>query len=267
VTQGIADSSEIVCAYRKVTRRTLPLLFACYVFNYVDRTNIGMAQIHFKSDLGFSDTVYGLGAGVFFVGFLMLEVPSNLMLARIGARKTLLRIMTCWGLISALTMFVTSPGQFYLVRFLLGAAEAGFFPGIILYLSYRAGHRARITSMFFIAIPVSGILGGPLSGWIMQHFDGRYGWQGWQWLFLLEGSPSIILGLLAFLLLADRPETAQWLSAKERNLLVVVLQEEERLKSARAHVSLLKVLSDRRIYIAGAVSFSSYTLAGTISFF
>jgi ACS family phthalate transporter-like MFS transporter len=266
---GFSAEDEIVAAYRKVTWRVLPLLFLCYVFNYIDRTNIGMAQIHFKADLGFSDTVYGLGAGVFFIGFLLFEVPSNLMLAKIGARKTLLRIMTLWGLISALTMFVTTPAQFYGARFLLGAAEAGFFPGIILYLSYwyRSTHRARITSMFFIAIPLSGILGSPLSGWIMQNFAGRYDWKGWQWLFLLEGGPSIVLGVLAYLLLADKPSSAKWLSERERRILVDALAAEERPKAGRAHLSLLKVLSDRRIYIAGSVSFASYILASTISFF
>ncbi len=173
-----APLSEEKLAYRKVTLRLIPVLFLCYVLNYVDRLNVGFAQLQMRTDLGFSDAVYGLGVGLFFIGYLFFEVPSNLLLERVGARKTLLRIMVLWGLASTATMFVTSAWQFYLVRFLVGAAEAGFLPGILLYLTYwfPAKHRGRITAMFIAALPVAGIVGGPISGWIMHSMDGVGGW-------------------------------------------------------------------------------------------
>src|SRR5215469_18777673 len=160
--------------YSKVAWRLLPFLFACYVFAYLDRVNVGFAKLQMLSDLKFSETIYGLGSGIFFIGYFIFEIPSNVILHRVGARVWIARIMISWGIISALTMFVTTPTMFYVMRFLLGAAEAGFFPGIILYLTYwfPARRRARITTLFMTAIALSGLIGGPVSGWIMTHFDG-----------------------------------------------------------------------------------------------
>ncbi|MFL9863120.1 MFS transporter [Paraburkholderia fungorum] len=256
--------------YRTISRRILPLLFVCYIINYIDRVNIGIAQIQFKADLHFSDLVYGIGAGLFFVGFLLFEVPSNLMLARMGARKTLLRIMTLWGAVSCATMFVRTPAEFYLARILLGVAEAGFFPGIILYLSYwfPAERRARVTALSFVAIPIATMIGAPTSGWIMRHFHNLHGLAGWQWMFLLEGLPAIVLGVIVFLRLEDRPESATWLDADEKTTLVGVLAEERRQRSKQNHhEGMLTALRDWRVYIAGLVSFCAYVLASTIAFF
>jgi ACS family phthalate transporter-like MFS transporter len=201
----------------KITRRLVPFLFACFVLNYIDRTNVGFAKLHFQDSLGFSDAVFGLGLSLFFVGYLLFEVPSNLLLARFGARKTISRIMFLWGLVSIATMFVTTPTQFYIGRFLLGVAEAGFAPGIVLYLSYwyDARQRARVTSMFMLALPIAGIIGNPISGLIMSGLNGVQGLEGWQWLFLLEGLPSVLMGIVAFFYLTDRPKDARWLSSDE----------------------------------------------------
>ena len=258
--------------YRKIAWRTLPLLFVCYIINYIDRANIGIAQIQFKADLHFSDLVYGIGAGLFFVGFLLFEVPSNLMLARMGARKTLLRIMTLWGAVSCAMMFVRTPTEFYVARMLLGAAEAGFFPGLILYLSYwfPAERRARVTALSFVAIPIATMIGAPTSGWIMRRFHEIHGLAGWQWMFLLEGLPAIVLGVVVFFALEDKPESAKWLSADEKARLTSVLSEERRQKAGKSghgHGGTLAALGDWRVYVAGLVSFCAYVLASTIAFF
>ena len=169
--------------YRKVGWRLIPLLFVCYIVAYLDRVNVGFAKLQMQGDLQFSEAVYGLGAGIFFIGYFLFEVPSNVVLHRVGARRWIARIMITWGLLSAGTMFVSSPMSFYVIRFLLGAAEAGFFPGIILYLTYwyPAARRSKATSLFLAAIPFAGILGGPISGWILQGMGGVNGWAGWQW--------------------------------------------------------------------------------------
>ena len=186
--------------YRKVTSRLLPFLFICYVFAYLDRANIGFAHLQFSRDIGLSDAAFGLGVGLFYVGYMLFEVPSNLWLARVGVRKTLMRIMALWGIVSAGTAFVQTPTQFYIARVLLGAAEAGFFPGVILYFTYwfPAARRARVTSIFMTAICVSGIVSGPVSGWILNSMSGLFGYNGWQWLFIIEGLPSVIAGSFAY---------------------------------------------------------------------
>ena len=187
--------------YRKVAWRLSPLLLICYVVAYLDRVNVGFAKLQMATDLQLSDAVYGFGAGIFFFGYFIFEIPSNVILHRVGARVWIARIMITWGIISALTMFITTPTMFYVMRFLLGVAEAGFFPGIILYLTYwfPAQRRGRMTTLFMTAIALSGLIGGPISGWIMKTFDGMNGWHGWQWLLLLEGIPSIIVGIFVFL--------------------------------------------------------------------
>ena len=208
--------------YRKVTWRLLPFLFVCYVFAYLDRANVGFAHLQFSKDIGLSDAAFGLGVGLFYVGYMLFEVPSNLWLARVGVRKTLLRIMALWGIVSAGTAFVHTPTQFYIARVLLGAAEAGFFPGVILYFTYwfPAARRARVTSIFMTAICVSGIISGPCQGWILNSMSGLFGYKGWQWLFLLEGLPSVVAGVFAYVYLTDRPEQATWLSDDEKALLL-----------------------------------------------
>ena len=173
--------------YKKVILRIIPFIFICYVLNYIDRVNVSFAKLQFQIDLSLTDASYGLGVGVFYIGYILFEVPSNLLLQKIGARKTITRIMCLWGLISMSMAFVSNPMQFYAARILLGAAEAGFFPGIVLYLTYWFPHqlRGRVMSFFVLAIALSGIVGGPLSGWILQHMGGVGGFKGWQWLFLI----------------------------------------------------------------------------------
>ena len=177
--------------YSRVIWRLVPFLFLCYVVAYLDRVNVGFAKLQMLDDLKLSETVYGLGAGIFFVGYFLFEVPSNIILHRIGARRWIARIMVTWGVLSACMMFVTTPTTFYVLRFFLGVAEAGFFPGIILYLTYwfPITRRGKVVALFMTAIALAGVIGGPVSGWIMQSFNGMNGWAGWQWLFLLEGIP------------------------------------------------------------------------------
>lgn len=263
-----ASVSETTATYRKVAWRLLPLLFICYFFNYLDRTNIGIAQLQMKVDLGFSDAAYGLGAGLVYIGFIFFEVPSTILLNRIGARRTLLRIMVGWGTVTCLTSLVTSPFEFYIARILLGIAEAGFIPGILLYLSYwfPVQRRARITAAFLVAIPTSGILGSPLSGYIMQHASGLFGVHGWQWLFFIEGFPSILLGVIAWIYLTDRPEDALWLSDRERRIVIEALAIEHRHKAGRAHDSFFSVLRDPRMWAISYVLFASFMVANTLTF-
>ena len=214
--------------YRKVSLRLVPFLFLCYVAAYLDRVNVGFAKLGMQADLQYSDTVYGLGAGIFFIGYFLFEVPSNLLMAKVGARVWIARIMISWGLISAALMFAASPASFYVLRFLLGVAEAGFFPGIILYLTYwyPAGRRARIVALFMSGVAVAGVVGGPLSGWIMRAFDGDLGLKGWQWLFLLEGMPSVLLGVWTLYFLDDGIRSARWLDEDEKQYLERAIAED-----------------------------------------
>ncbi|WP_433886790.1 MFS transporter [Pseudomonas vranovensis] len=240
--------------YRKIAWKILPLLFVSYIVSYLDRVNIGFAALRMQQDLNFSDAVYGLGAGVFFLGYVLFEVPSNLLLTRIGARKTIMRIMISWGLVSSCMMFVQTPLQFYLARFFLGVFEAGFFPGIILYLTYWFPVRMRgsVIAVFMSAIAIAGILGGPLSGWIIRAMEGVHDLHGWQWMFLLEGAPAVILGILAGFLLIDRPEQATWLSREERQRIAA----EVGTPAGSTSHALGAVVRDPRIYALALVYFS-----------
>jgi MFS family permease len=261
-----ADASTVVLAedveglYRTITRRLIPMLFICYMFNFVDRANIGFAQLQMKSSLAFSDAVYGLGAAMFFVGYILFEVPSNLLLRRIGARKTILRIMVLWGAASVATMFVVTPMQFYIVRFLLGAFEAGFFPGIVLYLTfwYPAHRRARVMALFLMAAVAAGIIIGPVSGWILKNLHGVNGWEGWQWMFLLEGLPSVALGIVAYLTLADGPADAKWLTPAQRRMVLDALQPAVGEVGAAHGHSLGRVFRDRQVWLLCFVVFTAY---------
>ncbi|MQA38116.1 MFS transporter [Rugamonas sp. FT29W] len=229
--------------YRRVSWRLMPFLFLCYVAAYLDRVNVGFAKLQMLAELRFSDTVYGLGAGIFFIGYFLFEVPSNLLMTRTGARIWIARIMISWGLISSALMFVDSVASFYLLRFLLGAAEAGFFPGIILYLTYwyPARRRARMVALFMSGVAVAGVVGGPLSGWIMQAFGGRYGLSGWQWLFLLEGLPSVLIGVWTLFYLDDGIRAAKWLSEDDKLQLERAIaedgQHQQRLPLAQVFLS------------------------------
>jgi MFS family permease len=206
--------------YRKISWRVMPIVLIAYIFAFLDRINVGYAQLQMKQDLAFSDAVYGLGAGIFFLTYLLFEVPSNLLLEKIGARLTFLRIMVLWGLTSAATAFVTEPWQFYGIRLLLGVFEAGFFPGIILYLTYwyPSHRRGRVTGLFLFGMPITGVLGGPLSGMIMSGMEGMGGMHGWQWLFIVEGLPTVLLGFLLYRLLPNKPSQASWLDDREKSL-------------------------------------------------
>lgn len=251
--------------YAKVTWRIIPLLFLCYVVAYLDRVNVGFAKLQMLGDLKFSETIYGLGAGMFFVGYCLFEVPTNLLLYRVGARKVMTRIMITWGAISALTMFVTTPMQFYVVRFFLGVAEAGFFPGIILYLTYwfPAERRGRIIALFMTAVPASGIVGGPLSGWILNRFSGVNGWAGWQWLFLLEGIPTILIGIVVWFYLDDGISSARWLSDKQKRLLQQKIDGDG---SVQADHSFKQSLRNPKVWILGLMYFGVVTGLYGISF-
>jgi D-galactonate transporter len=219
---GSAANRDIEsAAYAKVTWRLLPFLFLCYVFAYLDRVNVGFAKLQMMDDLGFSEAVYGLGAGIFFVGYLLFEIPSNVIMLKVGARLWITRIMVTWGVISGAMMFVTTPTSFYILRFLLGVAEAGFIPAVLLYLTYwfPANRCGKVTALFFTGIPMSGVIGGPLSGLILGTMDQVQGLAAWQWLFVLEAIPTVVLGCVAFFLLDDRIADAKWLTSKEKAVL------------------------------------------------
>ena len=223
-----SDARDEDIAYARVTWRLIPLLFICYVAAYLDRVNVGFAKLQMLNDLNFSESIYGLGAGIFFIGYFLFEVPSNLLLHKLGARRWIARILISWGLISGCMMFVQTPTMFYVLRFLLGLAEAGFFPGIILYLTYwyPAARRSQVTSLFMTGIPMAGVIGGPLSGWILTSFNGVSGMAGWKWLFVIEALPSIALGFVVMYFLDDKIADAKWLSADQKRLLQGNIEKE-----------------------------------------
>ncbi|MBS4095676.1 MAG: MFS transporter [Sulfuricella sp.] len=251
---SVVDAFERA-TYRKVSLRLLPFLFLCYVLAYLDRVNVGFAKLQMSADLGFSDAVYGAGAGIFFIGYFFLEVPSNVILSRVGARIWIARIMVSWGLIAMGTMFVSSERAFYILRFLLGVAEAGFFPGIILYFTYWYPHayRARMIAWFMTAIPLAGIVGGPLSGWILKALDGVATLRGWQWMFLIEGALPVVMGLWVLRFLDDSPAQAKWLAADERDLLLTRLQRDATEKPAGG--SVWEAFRSVKVWLLGAVYF------------
>jgi MFS transporter, ACS family, phthalate transporter len=254
---GMAVSAEMGTVYRKVLWRTVPFLFLCYVLNYMDRVNISFAALQFRQDLHISVASYGFGIGIFFIGYVLFEVPSNLLMQRIGARRTMMRIMVLWGLVSISTLFVRDATQLYIVRVLLGIAEAGFFPGVVFYLTlwFPSALRARIMSMFILAIAVSGIVGGPVSGLVMTKLSGFAGLHGWQWLFLIEGIPPVIVGIAAFFCLSDGPEQAGWLTDAEKRLVIENLAIETQARQSAKHSSFLRAAGDPRLYAAAAAWF------------
>jgi ACS family tartrate transporter-like MFS transporter len=240
--------------YSKITWRLIPLMFICYIIAYVDRINIGFAKLQLREVLGVDDrifgSVYGLGAGLFFIGYFLFEIPSNLILQRVGARIWIARIMIVWGIVSSSMMFIGNTTGFYLIRFLLGIAEAGFYPGMILYLTYwfPDKQRAHTVALFATGTVVAGIVGSPLSGAILE-LHGSGGLEGWQWLFLLEGIPAVIMGLVIIFVLPDRPQKARWLSSTEKIWIQLCLDKETLQSKGRAHFRLSEALMSGRIWL------------------
>ena len=251
---------------RKISWRIIPFIMLLYFIAFLDRVNVGFAAIHMNEDVGLSPSIFGFGAGLFFIGYFLFEVPSNLALEKFGARLWIARVMITWGLISGAMAFVQGPTSFYILRFLLGAAEAGFFPGIILYLSYwfPAKSRAQVTALFMAAAPISVALGSPISGALLE-MDGLAGWHGWQWMFVLEAIPALILGVVVLFYMTDRPEKAKWLDAEEREWLSGTMNAERAAKDkAGASHSILKGMTDPRVLALSLVYFGTsaglYTL-------
>lgn len=247
----VADDS----LYRKITLRFVPLLFICYVLNYMDRTNIGFAQLQMKGDLGLSNVAYGFGAAMFFVSYSVFALPSNLLLTKIGARNTIFGSLIGWGLTSSATMFIHGPREFYALRFLLGVVEAGFFPGIIYYFGewYPSDRRASVIGIFTSATVVAGVTSGLMSGSIMTYLNGFANLRGWQWMFLIEGLPSVILGTGVYFYLDNKPQEAKWLSDPEKKALLNALEQDPAIGSTNR--TLGRALSDWRVYMLGLIYF------------
>src|SRR5689334_17657101 len=257
---------QVDAVYSKIARRIIPFLILLFVVAWLDRVNVGFARLQMVSDLGFSDAVYGFGAGIFYVGYLLFEVPSNLFLAQIGARKTIARITILWGLTSIATMFVKTAAGFYTLRFLLGAFEAGLYPGVILYLTYwfPSSRRGQTIGAFMTAVPIAGILGGPISGWIMASMGGRSDLANWQWLFLLEGLPSIAMGLLT-LFVVDKPQQAAWLTDREKQLILADLEDDQRRAGPRQH-GFAAALRSPRVWLLTIIYFGLVSANPTFGF-
>ncbi|WP_157270981.1 MFS transporter [Azohydromonas aeria] len=264
----LAAPGELDSIYRKILLRIIPFLMLLWVLAWIDRVNIGFVKLTMLDDLKWSEAVYGLGAGIFFLGYFFFEVPSNLLLQRIGARKTIMRITIGWGLTSIAMMFVTTPAMFYALRFLLGVFEAGFYPGIILYLTYwfPDRRRAKAFGLFMSASAFAGVIGGPLAGTIMTTLDGANGWQGWQWVFLLEGIPSVLAGVVTWFYLTDKPADARWLTARERALVQADLAQDQRAHGQREH-RLLASLRDSRIWLLILVFFCIIAANSSLTFY
>lgn len=260
-----ADHATRDTTHRTVTWRLMPLLLVCYLFAHLDRINIGFAKMQMSADLQFSDTVYGFGAGLFFIAYALFGVPSNLALDRVGPRRWIATLMVVWGVLSTSMFLVQGATGFYVLRFLLGVAEAGFFPGILVYLNrwYPARRRAQITALFAIAVPMAGVIGGPLSGAILEGFHDALGLHGWQWMFLLEGAPVVLLGLLVWARLPERFDDVAWLDdAQKRQLREDMAQEEQR----KPITSFAGILRDRHVWLLVAIYFAVMLAVNTLAF-
>ena len=251
---GPAVDEEKVLA--KVIKRLVPFLFVCYVISYLDRVNVGFAALQMNKDIGLSPAAFGIGAGLFFFGYFMAEIPSNLIMLKVGARLWIARIMITWGLVSAATAFVSGPVQFAIARFLLGLGEAGFVPGVFLYLTswFPAAARARATSLFLLGIPIANIIGSPISGALLT-LEGLGGLKGWQWLLLIEGLPATLLGLVCLLVLTDRPEQAKWLTGAEKDWLTAQLSAERAAIEKKHHYTLGQALRNWRVLMLAVINF------------
>ncbi|MBV9754719.1 MAG: MFS transporter, partial [Hyphomicrobiales bacterium] len=269
VSRTSAGSSTFeALVINKIAWRILPLATIAYCVAFIDRTNVAVAALTMNKDLGLTATLFGFGAGIFFLGYFIFEVPSNVILARVGARRWISRIMITWGIISAGSAFVTGPNSFILVRFLLGAAEAGFFPGMIFYFTYwfPDRYRGRAIAALFFAQPIANALGNALSGVILQ-MDGVLGWRGWQWVFILEALPAIILGVVVLRSMIDRPSLASWLHADERRWLEDELEAERRQVETGERLSLWNALADPRVYALSMIYLTSSTASYGTTFF
>jgi sugar phosphate permease len=263
-TRASFASDEEAVTYDRAARKLIPFLLVLYIISFLDRVNVGFAKLQMSADIGLSDAVFGLGAGIFFIGYAACEIPSNLLLQRFGARFWITRILVVWGIISVSFMFVTTPAQFLTLRFLLGIAEAGFYPGIVLYLTYwfPGKLRSQVCALFFVGIPIAGLIGGPLSGFIMKTMAGVGGFSGWQWLFLLEGTPAILGGIATYVYLSNGPKDATWLTASERNVIVPALEAEEATHRAMGHGHrLIDALVSGKVWL---LSITNFTLLGGI---
>ena len=263
-----APASALDAAYSRITWRIIPFIFALWVLAWVDRVNVGFVKLTMLDELGWSEAVYGLGAGIFFLGYFFFEVPSNLLLQKIGARKTIMRITIGWGIVCVATMFVKTPAMFYFLRFLMGVFEAGFYPGIILYLTYwyPSERRAKAFGIFMSASAIAGVIGGPLAGGIMNNLHGLNGWSGWQWVFLIEGVPSVIAGFVTWFYLTDRPEQAKWLSAEQRRLVHDDMARDSKALGHREE-SLIASLKDRRMWLLILIFFCIIAANSSLTFF
>jgi D-galactonate transporter len=253
---------------KRVTMRLVPFLVLCYFVAYLDRVNVGFAKLSMNADIGIDEAAYGLGSGIFFIAYFFFEVPSNLILEKFGARKWIARIMVTWGVLAGAMAAVSGETSFYFVRVLLGVAEAGFFPGIIFYLTlwFPASHRARIIGLFMAAIPLSSVIGAPVSGALLG-MDGVMGLHGWQWLFILEAIPAVILGVVTFFYLTDTPAQAHWLAADERAWLVERLAAERRVREKERNFSVREALLDGRVWMLSFVYFGVVACNYGFSFF
>jgi MFS family permease len=265
LTVNTTDGTDTV--FRKVLWRLLPFLFLAYVINTIDRANVAFAKLRMAEDIALTDAAYGIGAGIFYLGYILFEVPSNMYMQRVGARVTLTRIMMLWGLVTIATAFVSTPTQLIAARFFLGIAEAGFFPGVILYLTFwfPPALRARITAVLLMAAMTAGIVSGPLAGWIMGHLNGLMGLRDWQVLFVLEGIPAVMLGIFGWFWLADRPCQARWLDDREKRLIATALAASN-VSTQAVHGRLADALREPRVYIAGLVFFCIYSGSNTVSY-
>ena len=267
LTYAFSDAKNQSKLYRKVAWRLIPLLFICYVVAYLDRINVGFAKLQMQDALGFSDTVYGLGAGIFFIGYFIFEVPSNMILERFGAKKTIARIMILWGIAGCLMAHVSNPTEFYVLRFLLGAFEAGFFPGVVYYIGcwFPESRRGHMLGIFMTGIPIAGLFGGPVSGWAMSSLSGL-GLAGWQWLYIIEAAPAVLLGIFAIAYLDDNAKRAKWLSADERDQLIQALAAESERNSSRADSQLRKAMASPRLYALAFAYFAFICGTYAVSF-
>ena len=263
-----ARDLEANAVYRKVLWRIMPFLMLCYIVAFIDRANIGFAKLHFITDLGFNDAIYGIGAGIFYVGYILFEVPSNMVLHKNGVRQTLLRIMLLWGVFSAGMAFMQTSTHFYVMRFLLGAAEAGMFPGMLLYLTYWVplNRRARFNALFTASIPLAGMLGGPLSGWLMHTFEGVAGMKGWQWMFIIEGLPACALGLVAYFYLQDGPASAKWLTPAQKNIITEDLAKSVSVKKNGGEHSYMDAIRDPKLYWLSGMGIAVLVSTGGVFF-
>jgi len=268
VSDTSARDLEANAVYRKVLWRIMPFLMLCYIVAFIDRANIGFAKLHFITDLGFNDAIYGIGAGIFYVGYILFEVPSNMVLHKNGVRQTLLRIMLLWGVFSAGMAFMQTSTHFYVMRFLLGAAEAGMFPGMLLYLTYWVplNRRARFNALFTASIPLAGMLGGPLSGWLMHTFEGVAGMKGWQWMFIIEGLPACALGLVAYFYLQDGPASAKWLTPAQKNIITEDLAKSVSVKKNGGEHSYMDAIRDPKLYWLSGMGIAVLVSTGGVFF-